>query len=67
LTLLLRVTAWATSTFAGHRWPAERILTAVRWSLSHPLSATSVVVCLAERAATFPAHGAALGADIRSS
>ena len=35
--------------FAGYRWPAEVILLAVRWSLSHPLSATSVMELLAER------------------
>lgn len=38
-----------TSAFAGYRWPAEVILLAVRWSLSHPLSATSVTELLAER------------------
>jgi transposase-like protein len=37
------------SAFAGYRWPAEVILLAVRWSLSHPLSATSVTELLAER------------------
>ncbi len=37
------------SAFAGYRWPAEVILLAVRWSLSHPLSATSVMELLAER------------------
>jgi IS6 family transposase len=37
------------SAFAGYRWPAEVSLLAVRWSLSHPLSATSVMELLAER------------------
>src|ERR671914_3070420 len=37
------------SAFAGYRWPADVILLAVRWSLSHPLSATSVMELLAER------------------
>lgn len=37
------------SAFAGYRWPAEVILLAVRWSLSHPLSATGVMELLAER------------------
>jgi transposase, IS6 family len=37
------------SAFAGYRWPAEVILMAVRWYLSHPLSGTSVMVFLAER------------------
>jgi transposase-like protein len=42
-------TAASVSAFAGSRWPPEGILTAVRWSLSHPLSGTSVMVLLAER------------------
>ncbi len=42
-------TAHSSSAFAGYRWPAEVILLAVRWSLSHPLSATSVMELLAER------------------
>ncbi|CAA9278420.1 MAG: hypothetical protein AVDCRST_MAG77-3594 [uncultured Chloroflexi bacterium] len=37
------------SAFAGYRWPVEVILLAVRWSLSHPLSAASVMELLAER------------------
>src|SRR6266508_2419194 len=37
------------SAFAGYRWPPEVILTAVRWYLAHPLSATSVMIFLAER------------------
>src|SRR5688572_20951199 len=37
------------SAFAGYRWPAEVILLAVRWSLSHLLSAASVMELLAER------------------
>ncbi len=37
------------SAFAGYRWPPEVILLAVRWSLSHPLSATSIMELLAER------------------
>src|SRR5215208_207162 len=42
-------TEHSASAFAGYRWPAEVILLAVRWSLSHPLSATSVMELLAER------------------
>jgi transposase-like protein len=42
-------TADSTAAFAGYRWPAEVILMAVRWYLAHPLSATSVMVFLAER------------------
>ena len=42
-------TAQSGSAFAGYRWPSEVILLAVRWSLSHPLSATSVMELLAER------------------
>jgi transposase-like protein len=42
-------TARSASAFAGYRWPPEVILLAVRWSLSHPLSATSVMELLAER------------------
>ena len=37
------------SAFAGSRWPPEVILMAVRWHLAQPLSATSVLVSLAER------------------
>ena len=37
------------SAFAGYRWLTEVILLVVRWSLSHPLSATSVMELLAER------------------
>ena len=37
------------SAFSGYRWPPEVILLAVRWSLRHPLSATSVMELLAER------------------
>ena len=42
-------TARSSSAFAGYRWPEEVILLAVRWSLSHPLSAASVMELLAER------------------
>src|SRR5918911_5535710 len=42
-------TARSSSAFAGYRWPQEVILLAVRWSLRHPLSATSVMELLAER------------------
>ncbi len=45
----LDFTTRAALAFAGHRWPAEVILLAVRWSLSHPLSAASVMELLAER------------------
>jgi transposase-like protein len=42
-------TAHTASAFASYRWPADVILLAVRWSLSHPLSATSLMELLAER------------------
>src|SRR5215831_9837300 len=42
-------TEHSASAFAGYRWPPDVILLAVRWSLSHPLSATSVMELLAER------------------
>jgi transposase-like protein len=42
-------TAASASAFAGYRWPPEVILLAVRWYLGHPLSATSVMIFLAER------------------
>ena len=42
-------TRYSASAFAGYRWPREAILTAVRWYLGHPLSATSVMLFLAER------------------
>jgi transposase-like protein len=42
-------TARTASAFTGYRWPAEVVLLAVRWSLSHPLSATRVMELLAGR------------------
>jgi transposase-like protein len=42
-------TAATTSAFSGYRWPADVILTAVRWYASYPLSATHVMQLLAER------------------
>ena len=42
-------TAVLTSAFSGYRWPADVILTAVRWYASSPLSATQVMQLLAER------------------
>jgi len=42
-------TADSTSAFSGYRWPADVILTAVRWYASYPLSATHVMQLLAER------------------
>src|ERR671933_103464 len=38
-----------TSTFSGYRWPADVILTAVRWYLAYPLSSRQVLELLAER------------------
>src|SRR3979411_190855 len=38
-----------TSAFGGYRWPADVILTAVRWYLAYPLSSRQVVELLAER------------------
>lgn len=42
-------TAHSPSAFSGYRWPADVILTAVRWYASYPLSATHVMQLLAER------------------
>src|SRR5712692_1929644 len=42
-------TSHSASAFSGYRWPADVILTAVRWYLSYPLSANHVVQLLAER------------------
>src|ERR671927_1102603 len=37
------------SAFSGYRWPADVILTAVRWYLADPLSSRQVLELLAER------------------
>jgi transposase-like protein len=37
------------SVFSGYRWPADVILTTVRWYLSYPLSSRQVLELLAER------------------
>jgi transposase-like protein len=37
------------SVFSGYRWPADVILTAVRWYLAYPLSSQQVLEFLAER------------------
>jgi putative transposase len=37
------------SAFSGYRWPADIILTAVRWYLAYPLSSRQVLELLAER------------------
>src|SRR5919198_416583 len=37
------------SAFSGYRWPADVILTAVRWYLAYPLSSRQIVELLAER------------------
>jgi len=42
-------TAATASAFSGYRWPAEVILTAVRWYLAYPLSSRQVLEVLAER------------------
>src|ERR687884_762336 len=42
-------TEHTTSAFSGYRWPADVILTAVRWYLAYPLSSRQVVELLAER------------------
>jgi transposase-like protein len=42
-------TATSASAFSGYRWPADIILTAVRWYLSYPISARQVTELLAER------------------
>src|SRR5262245_8582735 len=39
----------STSAFSGYRWPADVILTAVRWYASYPLSAKHVMQLLADR------------------
>jgi putative transposase len=38
------------SAFSGYRWPADVILTAVRWYLAYPRSSRQVLELLAERA-----------------
>jgi transposase-like protein len=42
-------TAATGSAFSGYRWPADVILTAVRWYLAYPLSSRQVLELLAER------------------
>jgi transposase-like protein len=42
-------TADSISAFSGYRWPADAILTAVRWYLAYPLSSRQVLELLAER------------------
>src|ERR687886_1841472 len=37
------------SAFSGYRWPADVILTAVRWYLAYPLSSRQILELLAER------------------
>src|SRR5207302_11015560 len=37
------------SAFSGYCWPADVILTAVRWSLAYPLSSRQALELLAER------------------
>jgi transposase-like protein len=37
------------SAFSGYRWPADVILTAVRWYVAYPLSSRQVLELLAER------------------
>ena len=39
----------SSSAFSGYRWPADVILTAVRWYLAYPLSSRQVLELLAER------------------
>ncbi len=43
------VTHASSGAFSGYRWPAEVIVTAVRWYLSYPLSARQVTELLGER------------------
>src|ERR671932_1182784 len=42
-------TEHSASVFSGYRWPADVILTAVRWYLAYPLSSRQVLELLAER------------------
>jgi transposase-like protein len=42
-------TEYTASGFSGYRWPADVILTAVRWYLAYPLSSRQVLELLAER------------------
>ena len=42
-------TQHSASAFSGYRWPADVILTAVRWYLAYPLSSRQVLELLAER------------------
>ena len=44
-----RFTEDTASVFSGYRWPADVILTTVRWYLSYPLSSRQVLELLAER------------------
>jgi transposase-like protein len=43
------LTEHSASAFSGYRWPADVILTAVRWYLAYPLSSRQVLELLAER------------------
>src|ERR687885_457929 len=43
------LTEISASAFSGYRWPADVILTAVRWYLAYPLSSRQVLELLAER------------------
>jgi transposase-like protein len=52
------------SAFSGHRWPADVILTALRWYTSYPLSATHVMQLLAERHLDVSAHTVLNGVQI---
>src|ERR1700704_6424186 len=63
-----------TSAFSGYRWPADVILTAVRWYLAYPLSSRQIVELLAERGVDVshrtvltwaPAFGPLLAAEVR--
>src|SRR5918911_183613 len=42
-------TEYTASAFCGYRWPADVILTAVRWYLAYPLSSRQILELLAER------------------
>jgi transposase-like protein len=42
-------TEHSASAFSGDRWPADVILTAVRWYLAYPLSSRQVLGLVAER------------------
>jgi putative transposase len=67
-------TADTASAFSGYRWPADVVLTAVRWYLAYPLSSRQALELLAERGVDVshrtvldwvPTFGPRLAAEVR--